>query len=76
MPDLEGIDRLWIAWNEAGRTTGAKPLLWSEIQAFGQINGLTAQEQIILQHMSREYLDGLQLVSRLSDAPMDLDGQG
>lgn len=75
MPDLEGLDRLWLAWHDAGMTSGQEALRWSEVVAFGQVAGLSAQEQITLRGMSQAYLDGLALTNPLSIEPMEMRGE-
>ena len=76
MPDMAGLHRLWQAWHDIGRTSGLEPLPWSEVEAFGRISGLNAQDQIALRHMSSAYLEGLSLTSPLAIMPMELNAQG
>lgn len=71
LPPLDGLERLWGAWNEAGMTTGAEALHWSEIEAYGRITGLARDEMILLYQMSAAYLDGLALTHPLAREPMD-----
>jgi hypothetical protein len=72
MPPLDGLDRLWQAWHEAGMTTGADVLHWSEIEAYGRITGLERDEMILLYRMSRAYIEGLDLTHPLAREPMDV----
>lgn len=71
MPPLDGLDRLWQAWDESGRTTGMEALRWSEIEAYGRINGFSRDDMITLRRMSEGYLEGLQLTNQLAKEPMD-----
>ena len=73
MPDLSGMQRLWDAWHDIGRTSGLEPLRWSEVEAFGRIAGLDASDLIALRRMSEAYLEGLALTHRLAIVPMELD---
>ena len=73
MPDMDGLNRLWNAWHDIGRTSGMEPLPWSEVEAFGRIMGMDAQSIITLRHMSSAYLEGLALTSPLAIMPMELD---
>lgn len=70
-PPLDGLDRLWTAWEATGRTTGLEPLRWSEVEAYGRINGLAPDEMLILRRMSEAYLDGLSRTHPLAREPMD-----
>lgn len=72
MPDLDGISRLWNAWHDIGRTSGLEPLPWAEVEAFGRILGMDAQDIIAVRHMSVAYLDGLALTSPLAIMPMEI----
>ena len=74
LPPLDGLDRLWQAWREAGMTTGMEPLHWSEIEAYGRINGLVRDEMILLYRMSTAYFDGLALTHPLAREPVDVAG--
>jgi len=75
MPDLDGLHRLWQSWHDIGRTSGLEPLPWVEVEAFGRITGLSAQDQVALRHMSAAYLEGLALTSPLAIMPMELDAE-
>lgn len=54
--------------------SGSGPLLWSEIAAFSEIVGLSADDGLTLRRMSEAYLEGLALTSRLSIMPMETEG--
>lgn len=71
MPDLDGMRRLWDAWHECGRTSGAQPLLWAEIRAYCEPRSMCVEDQAVLHRMSEAYLEGLSLTSRLSISPME-----
>lgn len=55
-------------------TTGAEPLHWSEIEAYGRITGLGRDEMIMLYRMSEAYLQGLALTHPLAREPVDAAG--
>ena len=72
MPDLDGMERLWQAWNDIGRCGAGVPLPWVEIEAFARMNDMTASDGQTLRYMSSGYLDGLTMTSRLAIAPMEM----
>lgn len=71
MPPLDEVELVWGAWREAGKTTGSEPLRWSEIEAYGRINGMTRDEMILMHQMSEAYLEGMTLTHPLAIEPMD-----
>lgn len=71
MPDVSDLGRLWSAWGDVGMTSEQGPLKWAELQAFGQIFGLTVDDLITLRGMSQAYLEGLALTSPLAIEPID-----
>lgn len=72
LPPLDGLERLWESWTEAGIAPGGAVLQWGEIQAYGRICGLTRDDMVTLRRMSEAYLEGMALTHPLAREPMDL----
>lgn len=73
MPDISGLQWLWIAWQEAGcASPEGGPIAWAEALAFASIAGLTRAEAKIVRAMSSAFCEGREIGKKpLGMAPYD-----